>query len=106
MKEYKRKLAVKLTKSEILEKSKLLSSLEKKKREVQEQKKSIVSKFNAQLKEIGVKMSEASDCVWSEEEMRSVECVDDPDYVTGKVYTRRLDTQEIVAERNIENSDR
>lgn len=98
---FSRWLPVKLTDEETLEKAKKLSRLERERASVEVEKKSVMSRFQQELKEFAGQIAELSRAIEKGEEQREVECAEDTSFEKKKIYTRRLDTQEIIHERDL-----
>lgn len=94
-------LPCKLESDELLEKGRLLSELYDEKARVEADKKAKVAEFSEHIKQIGGHIAELAKMIRNKEEFREVQCKEEGDYHTRKVRTTRLDTKEIIKERDM-----
>lgn len=102
----KKCLPVKLTKEELASISKQLSRENIEKEQVDNSKKEVMADFTAQIKRHESSISRLSLLISKEEEYRDVDCVWELDFKKNIKVLRRVDTKEIIDEKDITQEDR
>lgn len=99
-------LPVQLTTDELLERGKVLATATIKLRELDSQKKEMAKQLKGQMDVIDAEIHNLEQQVESGTEPRQVDCEISWDYQNGTIRTMRLDTHEIISERDMTLEER
>lgn len=105
MAKHSRLLEVKLTKKEVSEYAEKLAQSCVTRIETEAEKKEVTGNYNAQLKNINKDISALSEAIQNGYEERDVECDERVNGEKNIVEIIRLDTQEVIDARDIEQDD-
>jgi len=101
-----RSLKVQLTDKDVLGVAEELSKVLDEIKAIDEEKKAVVANLKSRTEEKEARCSTLQSLVRNKWEYRPVDCEETMDNNTGKVTTRRLDTDEVIEERDMTYDER
>lgn len=104
-KEFREVLRCELTKEELDELAGRLAEEQLELQELEEQKKAVTKDFAGKIEAVQARIRSGSNTFRQRWEMREVECVEVKDYLSGELYSKRLDTGEVLKRRKLTSAE-
>ncbi len=104
-KEFRDVLRCELTKEELDDLAGSLAEQQLELQELEEQKKAVTKDFAGKIEAVQARIRSGSNTFRQRWEMREVECVEVKNFESGELYSKRLDTGEVIKRRKLTSAE-
>lgn len=104
-KEFCEALRCELTKEELDDLAGSLAEQQLELQELEEQKKAVTKDFAGKIEAVQARIRSGSNTFRQRWEMREVECVEVKNFLSGELYSKRLDTGEVLKRRKLTSAE-
>lgn len=104
-KEFRDVLRCELTKEELDDLAGSLAEQQLELQELEEQKKAVTKDFAGKIEAVQARIRSGSNTFRQRWEMREVECIEVKNFLSGELYSKRLDTGEVLKRRKLTSAE-